>query len=106
MPPGPLSSPSLPPSSPGTSFLTNVTSLSPPSSPGPSKKTRTVRPRPKLLLSDGQKLLDQIKLETSQRTKISSPVIPIMSKTPISKRFQSHETDLDGSIKKLKGQTK
>ena len=102
IPPGPPSSPSLPPSSPGassltnvtllsppsspgSSSLTNVTSLSPPSSPGPSKKTRTVRPRPKLLLSDGQKLLDQIKLETSQRTKISPPVIPIMSKTSIPK---------------------
>ena len=109
----PPSSPSLPPSSPGSSSLTNVTPLSPPSSPdsssltnvtplstlGSLKKTRTVKPRPKPLLSDGQKLLDQIKLETSQRTKISPPVIPIMSKTPILRRFQSHETDSDGSIK-------
>ena len=77
MPPGPPSSPSLPPSSPGLSILppsspgspslTNVTPLSPPGSPpGPSRKTRTVRPRPKLSLSDGQKSLDQLKLETSQ----------------------------------------
>ena len=113
-------SPSLPPSSPGSSSLTNVTPLSPPSSPGSSsltnvtplstlgssKNSRTVKPRPKPLLSNGQKLLDQTKLETSQRTKISPPVIPIMSKTPISKRFQSHETDPDYSIKKLKGQNK
>ena len=127
LPPGPPSSPSLtnvtslsPQSSPGSSSLINVTSLFPPSSPGSSsltnvtplstpgssKKTRTVRPRSKSLLSDGQKLLYQIKLETSQRTKISPPVIPIMSKTPISKIFQSHETDSDGSIKKLKRQNK
>ena len=92
IPPGsPPSSPSLPPSSPGSPSLTNVTPLSPPSSPGPSKKTRTVRPRPKFSLSEGKKLLDQIESEASQRTKISPPVIPVMSKTPI-----SHETDSDG----------
>ena len=73
MPPGPPSSPSLPPSSPSlppgsssSSSLTNVTLLPP---PGPSRKTRTVRPMPKLSLSDGQKFLDQLKLETSQRPK-------------------------------------
>ena len=88
MPLGPPSSPSLPPSSPGSppgpssspgssisSSLTNVTYLPP---PGPSRKTRTVRPRPKLSLSNGQNFLDQLKLETSQRPK-SPPVIPIMS---------------------------
>ena len=123
IPPGPPSSPSLPPRSPGSPFLTNVTPLSPPSSlgspsltdvtplsppgspPGPSKKTRIVRPRPKLSLSDEQKFLDQLKLETSQRPK-SPPVIPIMSKIPISKKSQSHETDLDDAIKKLNEQNK
>ena len=71
-PPGPPRLPSLPPSSPGSppgppsspgpsssSSLTNVTPLPP---PGPLRKTRTVRPRPKLSLSDGQKFLDQLKL--------------------------------------------
>ena len=99
IPPGPPSSPSLPPSSPGSPSLTNVTPLSPPGSPpGPSRKTRTVRPRPKLSLSDGQKFLDQLKLETSQRPK-SPPVIPIMSKIPIPKRCQS--PDLDDVIKEF-----
>ena len=97
IPPGSPSSPSLPPSSPGSSSLTNVTPPSPPSSPGPSRKTRIVRPRPKLSLSNRQKFLDQLKLETSQRPK-SPPVIPIMSKIPISKRF--HLIDLDNVIKK------
>ena len=117
IPPGPPSSPSLPPSSPGSppgtpsslgspispgppsspgsSSLTNVTPLS---APGPSKKTRTVRSRPKLLQSDSQNFLDQLKLEASQRPRSKSPpVIPIM---PTPKRFQSHETDSDGAIKK------
>ena len=101
MPSGPPNSPSLPPSSPGSSSsplgppsspgisssssLTNVTPLPP---PGPSRKTRTVRPRPKLSLSDGQKFLDQLKLETSQRPK--SPLV-----IPIPKRSQSLEIDLD-----------
>ena len=94
-------SPSLPPSSPGSPSLTNVTLLSPPGlTPGPSKKTRIVRPRPKLSLSHGQKFLDQLKLEASQRPKRPT-VIPIMSKIPISKRSQSHETDLDDAMKKL-----
>ena len=131
MPPGPPSSPSLPPSSPGSSSsplgppsspgssssssLTNVTPLPP---PGPSRKTRTVRPRPKLLLSDGQTFLDQLQLETSQRPK-SPPVIPIISKIPIPKRSQSpnlndvikeihernKENDLD-AIKKLLNEIK
>ena len=105
MPPGPPSSPSLPPSSPcssssplgppSSSSLTNVTPLLP---PGPSRKTRTVRPRPKLSLSDRQNFLDQLKLETSQRPK-SPPVIPIMSKIPISKRSQS--PNLDDVIKEF-----
>ena len=105
IPPGPSSSSSLPPSSPGppsspeSPTLTNITPLSPPSSLGPSRKTRIVRPRPKLSLSNGQNFLDQLKLETSQRPK-SPPVIPIMSKIPISKRFQS--LDLDDVIKKQK----
>ena len=109
MPPGPPSSPSLPsdppsspsltnktpPSSPGSSSLTNVTPLSPPDS---SKKTRTVRSRSKLLQSDSQKFLDQLKLEASQRPRPKSPpVIPIMP---------THETDSDGAIKKIKGQSK
>ena len=71
-PPGPPRLSSLPPSSPGSppgppsspgpsssSSLTNVTPLPP---PGPLRKTRTVRPRPKLSISDGQKFLDQLKL--------------------------------------------
>ena len=99
IPPGPSSSPSLPPSSPCSPSLTNVTPLSPPGSPGPSRKTRIVRPRPKLSLSNRQNFLDQLKLETSQRPK-SPPVIPIMSKIPISKRFQS--LNLDDFIKKQK----
>ena len=94
-PPGPPSSPSLPPGSSSSSSLTNVTPLPP---PGPSRKTRKVRPRPKLSLSDGQKFLDQLKLETSQTPK-SPPVTPIMSKIPISKRSQS--PDLDDAIKEF-----
>ena len=90
-----------PPSSPGSSSLTNVTPLS---APGPSKKTRTVRSRPKLLQSDSQNFLDQLKLEASQRPRSKSPpVIPIM---PTPKIFQSHETDSDGAIKKIKRQSK
>ena len=115
IPPGPPSSPSLPPSSPGSPSLppsspsspslTNVTPLAPAGSPpSQSKKTRIERPRPKLSLSNGQKFLDQLKLETSQRP-TSPPVIPIMSKIPISKRSQSHEIDLD-AIKKLNEQNK
>ena len=97
----PPSSPSLPPSSPGSSSLSNVTPLS---APGPSKKTQTVRSRPKLLQSNSQNFLDQLKLEASQRPRPRSPpVIPIM---PTPKRFQSHETDSDGTIKKIKGQSK
>ena len=118
MPPGPPSSPSLPPSPPSSpsslsspsfpgspsltnittlssSSLTNVTSLPPPDS---SKKSRTVRSRSKLLQSDSQKFLDQIKLEDSQRPRPKSPpVIPIMP---------THKTDSDGAIKKIKGQSK
>ena len=99
LPPGPPSSPSLtnvtPPSSPGLSSLTNVTPLS---APGPSKKTRTVKSRAKLLQSNSQKFLDQLKLEASQRPRPKSPpVIPIMP---------THETDSDGAIKKIKGQSK
>ena len=105
LPPGPLSSPSspgspsltnvTPPSSPRSSSLTNVTPLS---APGPSKKTRTVRSRTKLLQSESQKFLDQLKLEASQRPRPKSPpVIPIMP---------THETDSDGAIKKIKGQSK
>ena len=76
MPPGP-------PSPPG--------SRSPPGSP---KKTRTVRSRSKLLQSDSQKFLDQLKLEASQRTRPkSTPVIPIMP---------THKTDSDGAKKKHK----
>ena len=85
IPPGPSSSPSLPPRSPG-------------SPPGPSRKSRIVRPRSELSLSDRQKFLDQLKLETSQRPK-SPPLIPIMSKILISKRSQS--LDLDDAIKNL-----
>ena len=116
MPPGPPSSPSLPPShpsspslppsppgspsfpgspsltnitTPSSSSLTNVTPLPPPDS---SKKTRTVRSRSKLLQSDSQKFLDQLKLEASQRPRPKSPpVIPIMA---------THKTDSDGAIKK------
>ena len=116
MPPGPPSSPSLPPShpsspslppsppgspsfpgspsltnitTPSSSSLTNVTPLPPPDS---SKKTRTVRSRSKLLQSDSQKFLDQLKLEASQRPRPKSPpVIPIMP---------THKTDSDGAIKK------
>ena len=112
MPPGPPSSPSLspgPPSSPSppgspsladittpsSSSLTNVTPLPPTDS---SKKTQTVRSRSKLLQSDSQKVLDQHKLEASQRPRPrSSPVIPIMP---------THETDSDGPIKKIKRQSK
>ena len=106
LPPSHPSSPSLPPSPPGSpsfpgspsltnittpssSSLTNVTPLPPPDS---SKKTRTVRSRSKLLQSDSQKFLDQLKLEASQRPRPKSPpVIPIMS---------THKTDSDGAIKK------
>ena len=117
MPPSPPSSPSLPPSptsspsfpglpflhnittpssssltnitTPSSSSLTNVTPLPPPDS---SKKTQTVRSRPKLLQSDSQKFLAQFKLEASQRPRPRSlPVIPIMP---------THETDSDGAIKK------
>ena len=56
-PPGPPSSPSLPPSSPGSSSSSSLTNVTPLPPPGPSRKTRTVRPRPKLSLSDGQKFL-------------------------------------------------
>ena len=112
MPPGPRSSPSLPPgppsspnppsspsltniTTPSSSSLTNVTPLSPPDS---LKKTQTVRSRTKLLPSDSQKLLDQLKLETSQRPRPKSPpVIPIMP---------THETDSDGAIQKIKGESK
>ena len=112
MPPGPPSSPSLPPgplsspSSSGSPSLTNITTpssssltnVTPLSAPRPLKKTRTVRSRPKLLQSDSQKFLDQLKLEASQRPRPKSlPVIPV---TP------THETDSDGAIKKIKGQSK
>ena len=87
MPSGPPSSPSLPPSPPSSpsslgspsltnittpslSSLTNVTPLPPPDS---SKKTQTVRSRSKLLQSDSQKFLDQLKLEDSQRPRSKSP---------------------------------
>ena len=103
MPAGPPSPPSLPPSppslpnppssssltnitTPSSSSLTNVTPLD------PSKKTQIVRSRYKLLQSDSQKFLDQIKLEASQRPRPKSPpVIPIMP---------THKTDSDGAIKK------
>ena len=122
LPPGSPSSPSLPPSSPGSpsspssSSLTNVIPLPPPSSPGsssltnvtplsapgPSKKTRTVRSRPKLFQSNSQKFLDQLKLEVSQRPRPKSPpVIPIM---PTPKRHQS--SDLDDALKELDEQYK
>ena len=101
--PGPPSSPSLPPSSPGSSSSSSLTNVTPLPPPGPSRKTRTVRPRPKLSLSDGRKFLDQLKLETSQRPK-SPPVIPIMSKMPIPKRSQS--PDLDDVIKEFDGRNK
>ena len=106
MPPGPPSSPSLPPgplsspSSSGSPSLTNITTpssssltnVTPLSAPRPLKKTRTVRSRPKLLQSDSQKFLDQLKLEASQRPRPKSlPVIPVMP---------THETDSDGAIKK------
>ena len=107
MPPGPPSSPSLPPSPPSSTSptsspsslsspsLINITLLPPPDS---SKKTRTVRSRSKLLQSDSQKFLDQLKLEASQRPRPKSPsVIPIMP---------THKTDSDGAIKKIKGQSK
>ena len=95
IPPGPSSSPSLPPSSPGSPSLPPS---SPGSPPGPSRKSRIVRPRSELSLSDRQKFLDQLKLETSQRPK-SPLVIPIMSKILISKRSQT--LDLDDAIKNL-----
>ena len=113
MPPGPPSSPSLPPSppsspsspgspsltnitTPSSSSLTNVTTLPPPDS---SNKTRTVRSRSKLLQSDSENFLDQLKLEASKRLRPKSPpVIPIMP---------THKTDSDGAIKKKKkGQSK
>ena len=99
MPPGPPSSPSSPgspsltnittPSSPGLSSLANVTPLPPPDS---SKKTQTVTSRTKLLQSDSQKFLDQLKLEASQRPRPKiPPVIPIVP---------TQKTDSDGAIKK------
>ena len=89
-PPGPPSPPSSP-SPPDSSSLTNVTPLLPPDS---LKKTRTVRSRSKLLQSDSQKFLDQLKLEASQRPRPKiPPVIPIMP---------THKTDSDGVIKKNK----
>ena len=89
-PPGPPSPPSSP-SPPDSSSLTNVTPLLPPDS---LKKTRTVRSRSKLLQSDSQKFLDQLKLEVSQRPRPKiPPVIPIMP---------THKTDSDGVIKKNK----
>ena len=118
MPPGPASSPSLPPdppsspspahspsppsspsltniTTPSSSSLTNLTPLTPPDS---SKKTQTVRSRSKLLQSDSQKFLDQLKLEASQRPRPRSPpVISIMS---------TQKTNSDGAIKKVKGQSK
>ena len=106
MPPGPPSSPSLPPSPPSSPSLTNITTPSSPSltnvtslpSPDSSKKTRTVRSRPKLLQSDSQRFFDKLKLEDSQRPRPKSPpVIPIMP---------THKTDSDGAIKKIKGQSK
>ena len=90
MPPGPSGPPSSP-SPPGSPSLTNVTPLPPPYS---SKKTQTVRSRTKLLQSNSQKFLDQLKLEASQRPRPKSPpVIPIMP---------THKTDSDGAIKKYK----
>ena len=106
LPPGPTSSPSLPPSppsspsppgspslinitTPSSSSVINVTPLPPPDL---SKKTQTVRSRSKLLQSDSQKFLHQLKLEASKRTRPRSPpVIPIMP---------THKTDSDGAIKK------
>ena len=62
------------------------------------KKTQTVRSRTKLLQSDSQKVLDQLKLEASQRPRPKSPPpIPIMP---------THKADSDGAIKKIKGQSK
>ena len=111
LPPSPPSSPSLPPSppsspsSPGSPSLTNITTPSSSSltnvTPLPtsdsSKKTRTVRSRSKLLQSNSQKFLDQIKLEASQKQRPKSPpVIPIMP---------THKSDSDGAIKKIKRQS-
>ena len=92
--PSPPSSPSLTNiTTPGSSSLTNVTPLPPPDS---SKKTRTVRSRPKSLQSDSQKFLDQLKLEASQISRPKSPpVIPLMP---------AHKIDSDGAIKKIKEQ--
>ena len=100
--PGPLGSlspPSLPSltniTTPSSSSLTNVTPVPPSDS---SKKTRTVRSRSKSSQSDSQKVLDQLKLEASQRPRPkSSPVIPLMS---------THKTDSDGALKKIKEQDK
>ena len=106
MPSGPPSSPSLPPSppsspsppsapsltnitTPSSSSLTNVIPVPPPDS---SKKTQTLRLRSKLLQSDSQKFLDQIKLEASQRPRPKSP--------PVISIMQTHKTDSDGAIKK------
>ena len=92
MPPGPPSFPSSP-SPPDSSSLTNVTPLSPSHS---SKETRTVRSRSKPLQSDSQKLLDQLKLEASQRPRSKiPPAIPIMP---------THKTDSDGKKPKKKTQ--
>ena len=85
MPPGPPSPPSSP-SPPGSSSLTNVTLLD------SSKKTRTVRSRSKLLQSDSQNFLDQLKLEASQRPRPKSPPVILIMPT--------HKTDSDGAIKK------
>ena len=92
--PSPSGSPSLTNiTTPSSSSLTNVTSLPPPDS---SKKTRTVRSRSKPLQSDSQKLLDQHKLEASQRPRPESP--PAITLIP------THKTDSDGAIKKIKKQ--
>ena len=70
----------------------------------PIEKNMNSKTKPKVLLSSGQKFLDQLKLETSQRPK-SPPAIPIISKIPILKRSQSFEIDLH-AIKKLNEQNK
>ena len=78
----------------------NLAGLPMPPGPPPdsSEKTRKVRSRSKLLQSDSQKFLDQLKLEASQRPRPKiPPVIPIMP---------THKTDSDGAIKKIKGQSK
>ena len=62
------------------------------------KKTRTVRSRSKLLQTDSQTFLNQLKLEASQRPR---PKIP-----PVILIMPTHKTDSDGAIKKIKGQSK